>query len=122
MAVWPAERSGLYDTDTKVWSKRLWVMGNFSRFVRPGYMRVSTSGTPPSGVLVRAYINPANNALVDRRDQQQHLVDQPAASTSRALRPCTLIPWETSASKNLVPGSGVTVANSRVSLTLARRA
>jgi O-glycosyl hydrolase len=32
--------------------------------------------------------------------------------------PCKLIPWETSASKSLVQGSGVTVANGRVSLTL----
>ena len=59
-----ANNSGcLYDTGTKVWTKRLWAMGNFSRFVRPGWKRVATSGTSPSGVLVSAYINPANNAL-----------------------------------------------------------
>jgi glucuronoarabinoxylan endo-1,4-beta-xylanase len=33
----------LFDTTTNVWTKRLWVMGNFSRFVRPGFKRVSTS-------------------------------------------------------------------------------
>ena len=92
-------------------------MGNFSRFVRPGYKRVSTSGTAPSGVLVSAYINPSSNALVDRRHQHQHLVDQPAVLHLR-LAPCSLTPWETSASKNLVQGSGVTVSKSRVSVTL----
>ena len=53
----------LFDTTTKVWTKRLWVMGNFSRFVRPGYMRVSTSGTAPAGVLLSAYKNPADGTV-----------------------------------------------------------
>ena len=56
-----------------MWTKRLWAMGNYSRFVRPGLKRVATSGTAPSGVLVSAYMNPANNALVDCGHQQQYL-------------------------------------------------
>ncbi len=115
--LWAGGTSGLYDTNTKVWRKALWVMGNFSRFVRPGYLRLSTSGTPPSGVHVTAYINPSSNALVIVA------INANTSSTNLPLYvsgapPCTLIPWETSASKNLVAGSGVTVANSRVSLAL----
>jgi glucuronoarabinoxylan endo-1,4-beta-xylanase len=115
--LWAGGTSGLYDTTTKVWRKALWVMGNFSRFARPGYMRVSTSGTPPSGVAVTAYINPSSNALVIVA------INTNTSSTNLPLYisgspPCTLIPWETSANKNLVAGSGVTVANSRVSLAL----
>ena len=92
-------------------------MGNFSRFARPGYMRVSTSGNPPSGVAVSAYINPSSNALVIVA------INNNTSSTNLPLYvsgspPCTLIPWETSASNNLAQGSGATVANSRVSLTL----
>ncbi len=115
--LWAGGTSGLYDTTSKVWRKALWVMGNFSRFARPGYMRVSTAGTPPSGVDVTAYINPSSNALVIVA------INTNTSSTNLPLYisgspPCTLIPWETSASKNLVAGSGVTVANSRVSLAL----
>jgi glucuronoarabinoxylan endo-1,4-beta-xylanase len=115
--LWAGGTSGLYDTTTKVWRKALWVMGNFSRFARPGYLRVSTSGTPPSGVNVTAYINPSSHALV------VVAINTNTSSTNLPLYisgapPCTLIPWETSASKNLVAGSGVTVANSRVSLAL----
>ncbi len=115
--LWAGGTSGLYDTNTKVWRKALWVMGNFSRFARPGYLRASTSGTPPSGVDVSAYINPSSKALVIVA------INTNASSTNLPLYisgapPCTLIPWETSASKNLVAGSGVTVANSRVSLSL----
>ena len=115
--LWAGGTSGLYDTTSNVWRKALWVMGNFSRFARPGYMRVSSSGTPPTGVAVSAYINPSSHALVIVA------INTNTSSTNLPLYisgspPCTLIPWETSASKNLVAGSGVTVANSRVSLTL----
>jgi glucuronoarabinoxylan endo-1,4-beta-xylanase len=55
--LWAGGTSGLYNTDTNVWTKRLWVLGNYSRFVRPGYMRVSTAGDAPSGVLLSAYTN-----------------------------------------------------------------
>lgn len=115
--LWAGRTSGLYDTDTRVWRKALWVMGNFSRFARPGYLRVSTSGNPPSGVAVSAYINPSSNALVIVAiNGNNSSTNVPLYVSSSA--PCTLIPWETSASKNLVPGAGVTVANGRVSLTL----
>jgi glucuronoarabinoxylan endo-1,4-beta-xylanase len=109
--------SGLYDTTTKVWRKALWVMGNFSRFVRPGYMRVSTSGNPPSGVFVTAYINPSNGAIaIVAINKNTSSATVPLYITGSA--PCALIPWETSANSNLVQGSSVSVSNSRVSLTL----
>jgi len=115
--LWAGGTSGLYDTTTKVWRKALWVMGNFSRFARPGYLRVSTSGSPPSGVAVSAYVNPSSHALVIVA------INSNASSTNLPLYvsgspPCKLIPWETSASKNLVQESDVAVANGRVSLAL----
>ena len=116
--LWAGGTSGLYDTTTKVWRKALWVMGNFSRFARPGYMRASRRPAPrPSGVAVSAYINPSSNALV------VVAINTNTSATNLPLyvsgsAPCKLTPWETSASKNLVQDSDVTVANSRVSLTL----
>ncbi len=108
----------LYDTGTKVWTKRLWAMGNFSRFVRPGWKRVATSGSAPSGVLVSAYINPANNAL--------SIVAINSNTSSKSVSfyvsgsaPCSLTPYETSASQSLGQGSAVTVAQSRVAVTLS---
>lgn len=108
----------LYDTGTKVWTKRLWTMGNFSRFVRPGWKRVATSGTAPSGVLVSAYINPANNAL------SVVAINSNTASKSVSFyisgaAPCSLTPYETSATKNLGQGAAVTVSQSRVTVTLS---
>jgi glucuronoarabinoxylan endo-1,4-beta-xylanase len=108
----------LYDTGTKVWAKRLWAMGNFSRFVRPGWKRVATSGSAPSGVLVSAYINPADSALsivaINSNTSSKDVSFYISGSA-----PCSLIPYETSASKNLGQGSAVSVSQSRVTVTLS---
>ena len=108
----------LYDTGTKVWAKRLWVMGNFSRFVRPGWKRVSTSGTPPSGVLVSAYLDPTSNALsivaINSNTSPSNVSFYVTGGP-----PCSLTPYETSASKDLGEGASVKVAESRVTVALA---
>ena len=108
----------LYDTTTNVWTKRLWVMGNYSRFVRPGWKRVGTSGTAPSGVLVSAYINPANNALSIVAINSNTSAKEVSFYISGSA-PCSLTPYETSASKDLGAGSALSVAQSRVTVTLA---
>jgi glucuronoarabinoxylan endo-1,4-beta-xylanase len=98
----------LYDTSTKVWTKRLWVLGNYARFVRPGYMRVSTSGTVPSGVLVTAYQNPADGTVV-----------VVAINSNTAATPLSLyVSWVTSATDSLASKSAITVSNARFSATL----
>jgi glucuronoarabinoxylan endo-1,4-beta-xylanase len=118
---WLYENNGsgcLYDTGTKVWTKRLWVMGNYSRFVRPGYMRVNTSGTAASGVLISAYINPANNAL-SIVAINSNTSSASASFYISANAPCSLTPYETSAANSLGQLTPVTVSNSRVKVTLA---
>ena len=107
----------LYDTSTKVWTKRLWVLGNYARFVRPGYMRVSTSGTAPSGVLVSAYQNPADGTVV------VVAINSNTAATPLSLYvsgvvPCSITPWVTSATDSLASKSAITVSNARFSATL----
>ena len=107
----------LYDTGSKTWTKRLWVMGNYSRFVRPGYMRVSTSGTVPSGILVTAYQNPADGTVV------MVAINNNTAATPLSLYisgvvPCSFTPWVTSATENLTSQSPITVSNARFSVTL----
>jgi glucuronoarabinoxylan endo-1,4-beta-xylanase len=108
----------LYDTGTKVWTKRLWIMGNYSRFVRPGWQRVATSGAAPSGVLVSAYINPANNAL-SVVAINSNMSSQSVSFYISNSAPCSLTPYETSASKSLGQGSALTVSQSRVTVMLS---
>jgi glucuronoarabinoxylan endo-1,4-beta-xylanase len=118
---WLYEGSGgggsLYDTTTKVWTKRLWVLGNFSRFVRPGYMRVDTSGTVPANVMISAYINPKNDALAIVAINNNTSPTDVSFYVS-ANAPCSLTPYETSATDDLTPLTAVSVTASRVSVTL----
>jgi glucuronoarabinoxylan endo-1,4-beta-xylanase len=107
----------LYDTGSKVWTKRLWVMGNFSRFVRPGYMRVSTSGTVPSGVLLTAYKNPADGTVAVVAINNNTSAT-PLSLYISGVVPCTITPWVTSATDNLVSKTPITVSNARFSATL----
>lgn len=45
--------------------KTLWVLGNYSRFIRPGYTRVGLSGADSlSGVFASAYLSPDKRNLV----------------------------------------------------------
>jgi len=107
----------LYDTSTKVWTKRLWVLGNYARFVRPGFMRVSTSGTVPSGVLVTAYQNPADGTVVVVAINSNTAATPLSLYVSGAV-PCSITPWVTSATASLASKSAITVSNARFSATL----
>lgn len=107
----------LYDTTTKKWTKRLWALGNYARFVRPGYMRVATSGAAPSGVLVSAYQNPGDGTLV------VVAINSNTSATPLSLHvsgvvPCSITPWVTSAADDLASKSALTVSNARFSATL----
>jgi glucuronoarabinoxylan endo-1,4-beta-xylanase len=92
-------------------------MGNYSRFIRPGYMRVSTSGTVPSGVMLTAYKNPADGTVV------VVAINNNTSSTPLSLYisgvvPCTITPWVTSATDDLAAKTPITVSNARFSATL----
>jgi glucuronoarabinoxylan endo-1,4-beta-xylanase len=107
----------LYDTTNNVWAKRLWVLGNYARFVRPGYMRVSTSGTVPSGVLVTAYQNPADGTLVVVATNNNTSAT-PLSLYVSGVVPCSITPWVTSATDSLASKSAITVSNARFSASL----
>lgn len=108
----------LFDTTTNVWTKRLWVMGNFARYVRPGYRRVATSGTLPSGVLVSAYTSPVDGTVSIVAINS----GTSAANVSLFIQgaaPCTMTPYVTSATEDLVAKPALSVSQSRLTATLA---
>jgi glucuronoarabinoxylan endo-1,4-beta-xylanase len=107
----------LYDTTTNMWTKRLWVLGNYARFVRPGFVRVSTSGAAPSGVLVTAYQNPADGTVVVVAINSNTSAT-PLSLYVSGVVPCSMTPWVTSAADNLASKTPITVANARFSATL----
>jgi len=108
----------LYDTTTNVWTKRLWVMGNFARYVRPGFKRVSTSGTMPSGVLISAYTNPVDGTVSIVAINSGNSAANVSLFISGAA-PCSMTPYVTSATDDLAAKTPISVSQSRFTASLA---
>ncbi len=98
------------DGETIHESKILWVLGNFSRFIRPGMQRVEVHGNGPqsgAGILASAYVNPDGSQLVivlinPKSDAERVRIafDHPDQSAV-AVKPMTS--YTTSAAGNLQP-------------------
>jgi glucuronoarabinoxylan endo-1,4-beta-xylanase len=112
-----ANNGALWDFNTKQATKRLWVEGNFARFVRPGFVRVGTAGTAPAGVLLSAYTNPADGTVAVVAINNNTGATPLSLFVSGAA-PCSLTPWVTAATDTLAAKTAVSVSGSRVSVTL----
>jgi glucuronoarabinoxylan endo-1,4-beta-xylanase len=98
--------------------KRLYTMGNYSRFVRPGYFRVNTNSELGSGVLVSAYksepdkklILVAINENVAARKMELKLTGVNAASAES---------WRTSETEDLKSLPKIPLSDNTMNATLA---
>jgi glucuronoarabinoxylan endo-1,4-beta-xylanase len=113
-----AEGLLLYGGDTTNPPKRLYTVGNFSKFVRPGYVRIDVSGPVPAGVEVVAFENPADATTV--------IVAINSNTTDTALPlfvggsswPSSVTPYVTSTSANLAAQPPIAVTDARFMATL----
>src|SRR5262249_22628020 len=80
-------------------TKRLYTVGNFSKFIRPGSVVVGVSESP-RGVSVSAYKNPDAGAFVIVAINQNGS-DTPLTLTLNGLTAASVTPWVTSNSLNL---------------------
>jgi glucuronoarabinoxylan endo-1,4-beta-xylanase len=112
------ENEGLVQVDSPtVVSKRAYMLGNYSKFVRPGFHRIDATHTPQSGVLVSAYKNASTGALVIAVINQNTSNVSQSFTLGGATMP-TVTPWITSASLNLAEQSDVHVDGGAFTYTL----
>ncbi|MGC4070199.1 MAG: cellulose binding domain-containing protein [Polyangiaceae bacterium] len=115
--VYSTGNGGLIDSSTKQPTKRLYVEGNYARFVRPGSYRIGTSGSAPSGVSVSAYRNPSDGKTVvvaiNNNTSAAPLSLYISGNTS-----CSYVPWVTSTSDSLAQKSALSVVGSRLNYSL----
>jgi glucuronoarabinoxylan endo-1,4-beta-xylanase len=98
-------------------TKRLYVMGNFSKFVRPGYYRIGTSGSPVSGVSISAYKDPSSGkfAIVAiNHNSSQVTLDY----VLNGFTANTITPWVTSGTYDLAAQPSIPVGGNSFSATL----
>jgi O-glycosyl hydrolase len=98
-------------------TKRHYTLGNFSKFVRPGYVRLNVSGSFPANVLLSAYSGP-NTVVVVAINSGTSTVSVPV-DVSGGTAPTSCTPWLTSATANLVSQTAVSVTGGTFSASLA---
>jgi glucuronoarabinoxylan endo-1,4-beta-xylanase len=113
------DNQGLWDMGTGTWAKRLWVMGNFSRFARPGYNRIDVSGPVPSGVSVIAFSNSTDNTVSIVAINKNTGATALPLFVSGTEWPGTVVPWLTSSSANLTAQTTITLSGARFLASLA---
>jgi glucuronoarabinoxylan endo-1,4-beta-xylanase len=111
------DNGALWDQGINAPTKRLFIMGNFSRFVRPGYQRVATSANAPNGVLLSAYRNTADGSVVVVAANNNNTAISLSLFVSGSS-PCSFTPWVTSASDSLAQKPAVSVSSSRLAYSL----
>ena len=87
-------------------SKRGYVMSQYARFIRPGYVRVNATANPQTNVLVTAYTNGSRTVIVVVNLGGS--LQQTFSIQNGSLNAVT--PYITSSSKNCVPGTQISVS------------
>lgn len=101
-------------------TKRGYVMSQFSRFIRPGYVRVSASGPSGSGssdITVTAYKDPSNQSVaivVENPDTPP----QKITFKMNGAAPGTLHQYVTTSTQNAEKGTDIQVSGSSFTVTL----
>jgi len=99
-------------------AKRMWVLGNYSRFVRPGFTRVEITGVLPDGVKPTAFVGPDGTVVVVVINAASAGVELPITIAGGSV-PGSMTPWVTSGSDDLVQKDAVAVSGATFDALLA---
>lgn len=96
--------------------KRLWALGHYSRFIRPGWVRMEAGDEPYKGMLISAYKNPVTGefAIIIVNDDREngHIV----SFQMEHFLANEVVPYVTDASRNLEKGLAIAIENGGFSL------
>jgi glucuronoarabinoxylan endo-1,4-beta-xylanase len=114
------DNEGLVLQGSTALTKRCYTIGNYSKFVRPGYKRVDVSGAMPMGVLVSAYVNPTDGTVVVVAINNGSAdATVPISITGGTKMPTMMTPNVTSAMDNLAAKTAVAVSGGSFMATLS---
>ncbi len=107
----------LWAESTRQPTKRLWVMGNWSRYVRPGFIRIDATETPTNGVTVSAFRDSTlSRVVIVAYNKNNNSVSQEFSLPGTA--PEKLTPCITDPTKDLVEQSARTLSSSDFTYSL----
>lgn len=99
-------------------SKRYYVLGQYSKFVRPGMQLIPLTGTPPSSVLASSYRDPTSNNVAIVAINSNVTTASLTITMDAASKVQVVTPWLTDASNNIVQQTPVIVSGHAFSYTL----
>jgi glucuronoarabinoxylan endo-1,4-beta-xylanase len=99
-------------------TKRHYTLGNYSRFIRPGYTRVDVTGNNSPDILLSAYKGADGTVVVVAINKGIAAASVPMGISGGAA-PASLTPWVTSGSDNLVSQTAVAVTGGIFTAALA---
>jgi glucuronoarabinoxylan endo-1,4-beta-xylanase len=102
-------------------AKRYFTMGNYSKFVRPGYNAVVVAGNSDANVLLSAYKSADNATVAIVAINKGTAAASPMIGFSGGTAPTMCTPTVTSASQNLITGTAVSVTGGRLNASLASK-
>lgn len=89
-------------------AKRQWTLGNYSRFIRPGYTRVEITGDIPENLLLTGFSGPDGTVVVVAVNSSTSAAEVPI-TIAGGTAPASLSTWVTSASDDLAMKDAVAV-------------
>jgi glucuronoarabinoxylan endo-1,4-beta-xylanase len=99
-------------------AKRAYMLGQYGKFVRPGYYRIGATHLPESFVSVSAYQDlPSGSLVIVATNYSASAVSQ-IFNLANAPAFSVMTPWTTSASLNLAQQSNVSVSSDSFTYTL----
>jgi glucuronoarabinoxylan endo-1,4-beta-xylanase len=101
-------------------TRRAYVVGNWSRFVRPGFVRVDATSSPQDFVSVSAFADPASGRLVIVA-VNSNTADTEQSFSIAGSAVAAVTPWITSADLALAPTDPVAIADAGFSFVLPKR-
>ena len=107
---------GLCD-NTSTPTKRLYAIGNYSKFIRPGFVRIGATEVPAAGVSVSAYYSSSSGKVVIVAINSNSSTQSQTFNYSD-LNVSTVYPWITDSTRNLVQQTSVAVSGGSFSYTL----
>ncbi len=106
-------------SDSTPYPKRAYILGQYSKFVRPGDYRIDATRQPQSGVSVSAYQNPATNTLVIIATNYTGSAVSQTFNITNAPTFSSVTPTITSSSLNLAAQPSVPVSGNSFTYTLS---
>ena len=109
---------GLMEYDTGTVALRAYVLGQYAKFIRPGYFRIDATHKPQSGVSVSAYQNTSggNLTIVATNYTASPIVQ--AFNITNAPNFSSVTPYITSATQNIQAQSAQSVSGNSFTYTL----